>query len=358
MSALLAWSQIGAWKTSAVPDDRWMIAATWRVVGRAFPGPGVLAVWVLVTVPAPLIVFEGTHRWEEDQKVSTALWWIVGAVPVLAAVVAAKWTRCTGQRRAASVVMAAVVAATLISAGFVGATVAVYRWVVPLSGAAQWWSVLFGSVPLAICGAAVGYLLARVRLRRSPVSARRGYVTGGIAAMVGALLAELTVQLGAEGSTVWYDPVEYGAVGQYAAPASEQRELRLPAAGQYAIFAVGFAPRSPDCRITGADRAVVPAKLVTIAPGDYGGDAASYAWVASFEVPVPGTYSLSCRTDDQQASYTVGEVPQIRGAVSALIHWPLIAIWLLGAIPGLLIIAETARRRTRRRSAPGAMAEP
>ncbi|SCE87724.1 hypothetical protein GA0070618_1584 [Micromonospora echinospora] len=154
-----------------------------------------------------------------------------------------------------------------------------------------------------------------------------------------------------------YDPVEYGTVGRYAASANELGELRLPAAGQYAIFAVGFSPSHPDCQIIGADRAVVPAKLITIAPGDYGGDAATYTWVASFDVPVPGTYSLSCQTYDQQASYTVGEVPQIRGAVSALIHWPLIAICLLGALPGLLIIAETVRRRTRRRLAQGAMPE-
>ncbi|MET7667337.1 hypothetical protein [Micromonospora luteifusca] len=333
-----------------------MIAATWRVVGRAFPGPVVLAVWVLVTVPAPLIFFEGTHRWEEDLKVSTALWWIVGAVPALAAVVAARWTWCTGQRRTASAVVAAVVAATLMSAVFVGATMVVYRCVIPLTGAAQWWRVLFGSVPLAICGAALGHLLERGRVRRSRVSGRRGYVTGGIVAMVGALLAQTTVQLGAEGSTARYGPVEYGTVGRYAASASEMGELRLPAAGQYAIFAVGFSPRNPDCQITGADRAVVPAKLITIAPGDYGSDAATYTWVASFDVPVPGTYSLSCQTYDQQASYTAGEVPQIRGSVGSLIHWPLVAIWLLGAIPGLLIIAETLRRRTRRRSAPGAMA--
>lgn len=334
-----------------------MNAATWRLVGQAFPGPVVLAVWVLVTVPAPLIFFEGTHRWEEDLKVSTALWWTVGAVPGLAAVVAAKWTWCTGQRRTASAMLAAVAAATLISAVFVGATMAVYRWVVPLDGAAQWRSVLFGSVPLAICGAAVGHRFELGRVRRSQGPTRRDYVIGGVVAVAGALLAQTTVQLGAEGSSVWSDSPEYGAVGPYAATVGELGELRLPAAGQYAIFAVGFSPSNPDCQVTGADRAVVPAKLVTIAPGDYGSDAAAYTWVASFDVPAPATYSLSCQTSDEQATYTVGEVPQIRGAVGSLIHWPLVAIWLLGAIPGLLIIAETVRRRTRRRSAPVAWLE-
>ncbi|MGW5580861.1 hypothetical protein [Micromonospora chokoriensis] len=322
-----------------------MIVATWRVVGRAFPGPVVLAVWVLVTVPAPLIFYEGTRRWEEGLKVSTALWWMVGSVPVLAAVGGARLTWYTGRRRIASAAVATVVAATLMSAVFVGATMAVYRWVFPLTGTAQWWRVLFGSVALAICGAVVGHLLGRGRARRSQGTGRRGYVAGGIVVMVGALLAQPTVQLGAEGSTVSYDPVEYGTVGRYAASASEVGILRLPAAGQYAIFAVGLSPSHPDCRVTGANRAVLRAELITTAPGDYGGDVATYTWVASFDVPAPGTYSLSCQTYDQQASYTAGEVPQIRGAVGSLIHWPLVAIWLLGAIPGLLIIAATVRRR-------------
>lgn len=335
-----------------MPNDWCMNAASWRVVGRAFPGPVALAVWILVTVPAPLVFFEWSHRWEEDLKISTALWWTVGALPVLAAVVAAKWTRYTGQNPTASAFVAAVAAATLISAVFLGASMAVYRWVIPLSGAAEWWSVLFSSAPLTACGAAVGYMIGPGRVRRSRLSDRHGYLIGGIVAMVGALLAQVTVQLGAEGSTMRYDLSDYGGVGPYAASAGEPGKLTLPAAGQYAIFAVGFSPENPDCQVTGAGPTARSAKLVTIPPGDYGGDAASYAWVAVFNVPVPGNYSLTCRASDQQASYTVGEVPQIRGAVGALIHWPLVAIWLLGAAPGLLMIADTTRRRARRRSAP------
>jgi hypothetical protein len=334
-----------------------MSVATWRVVGRAFPGPVALAVWILVTVPAPLVFFEWSHRWEEDQRVSTALWWTVAAAPVLAAVVAVRWTRYVSQRRTAAALVAAVAAATLISAVCLGASLAVYRWVIPLDGAARWGSVLFGSVALTICGAAVGYLIGPGRAPRRQPSARRGYFTGAIVAVVGALLAQVTVQLGAEGSTRRYDPSEYGGVGPYAAPTDKPENLTLPAAGQYAIFAVGFAPENPDCQVSGAGSIARSATLVTIPPGDYGGDAATFAWVASFTVPVPGNYSLTCRSYDQQASYTVGEVPQIRGAVGALIHWPLVVIWLLGAAPGLLIIADTTRRRARRRSAPGTMVE-
>jgi hypothetical protein len=48
---------------------------------RAFPGPLGLAVWIAVTVPAPLVLYEATHRWEEDQRVSTALAWTLAALP-------------------------------------------------------------------------------------------------------------------------------------------------------------------------------------------------------------------------------------------------------------------------------------
>ncbi|MFF3852887.1 hypothetical protein [Micromonospora sp. NPDC002575] len=325
-----------------------MIAAAWRAVGRACPGPVVLAVWALATVPAPLVLFEGTHRWEEHMEVSTALWWTVGAAPVLAAVVASKWTRRTEQPRTIPAAAAAVVAATLVSSAFVAATMALYGWGIPLTGAARWRSVLLGSIALAICGAAVGRLLARRPVQGGQRSTRRGLVAGGIAAVAGALLAQTTVQLGAEGSTVRHSPVEYGAVGPYAPSAGEPGKLTLPAAGPYAIYAVGFAPRDPDCRVTGADGAVVPARSLTIAPGDYGSDAASLAWIASFDAPLPGNYSLSCRTLDPEASYAVGEVPQIRGAVGALLRWPLAAIWLLGALPGLLIVAEAGGRRAGR----------
>lgn len=89
----------------------------------------------------------------------------------------------------------------------------------------------------------------------------------------------------------------------------------LPAAGRYALLAVGFAPQNPDCRVSGVGLAGRSAEPVTIAPGDYGTDAASYAWVASFTVPAPGTYSLTCRSTDEQASYVVGDIPHVRGAV-------------------------------------------
>ncbi|MBQ1018579.1 hypothetical protein KBX71_12000 [Micromonospora sp. D93] len=44
-----------------------MRAATWRMVVLSFPGPVALAVWLLVTVPGPLVFFEWTHRCSSDR---------------------------------------------------------------------------------------------------------------------------------------------------------------------------------------------------------------------------------------------------------------------------------------------------
>ncbi|TDB81778.1 hypothetical protein [Micromonospora sp. KC721] len=330
-----------------------MDAAAWRTMGRACPGPVGLAAWVAVTLPAPLLFFEGTHRWEERQDVSTALWWTLGAVPVLAAGVAASWTRCTGRRRTSSGLLTAVGVAMLVSAVFLGASMAVYRWVVPLQGAAGWRGVLSSGALLVAAGAVIGYLVGLGNGRRRRLSDRHGYLIGVMMAVVGVLLAEVTVRLGAEDSTSGYEVISHGGVGPYGAAAGEPGVVTLPAGGRYAILAVGFAPHDPDCRVTGAGASGRPAKLVTVAPGDYGTDAAAYAWVASFDVPDAGVYSLNCRSSDDQASYLVGKPPDIRGAVGELVHWPLVAIWLLGAVPGLLVIAHTAnRRRAERREVP------
>jgi hypothetical protein len=169
---------------------------------------------------------------------------------------------------------------------------------------------------------------------------RVGYLAGVVVAVAGAFLAQTTVQLGAEDSTISSDEGRYGEVGPGA--------LTLPAAGRYAILAVGFAPSRPDCSVTGVAR-VEP---VTVPPSDYGGDAATYAWVAWFRVPGPGAYTVTCGSSDDKASYVVGDVPRIGGAVSSMIHWPLVGILLLGAVPGLLIMLDVAVGRRRREGVP------
>ncbi|MEW2442344.1 hypothetical protein [Micromonospora marina] len=206
--------------------------------------------------------------------------------------------------------------------------------------AARWGRALLTGAALAVAGALTGYAVGGhlTHRARRPAS-RRGCLVGGLAVVFGALLAQTAVRLGAEDSTIGQPPREYGGVG----PMSAGR-FTVPAGGAYAIFSVGFSPADPDCRVTGGS-AVRAAEPVSVPPGDYGGDAATYAWVATVRVPSPGTWTLDCRADDPDASYVVGDVPVIRGAVGEVIHWPVGAIWLLGAAPGLLIVADSARRR-------------
>lgn len=297
------------------------------------PGPGVLAAWLAATVPAPLVVYEWTHRWEEEQPVSTALWWPVLASPVLAAVLAAR------QPRRPAV---AVGVSTLVTAVLLAASLAFFRWVVPLTGEARWGRALLGGAALAVAGALIGYAVGGRLPRRDRPASRRGYLVGGLAVVFGALLAQSAVRLGAEDSTIGHPPHEYGGVGPYVTSASR---FTAPAAGAYGIFALGFSPADPDCRVTGDGSEVRAAEPVSVPPGDYGSDAAAYSWVATVRVPTPGSWTLDCHTTDPEASYVVGDVPEIRGAVGAVIHWPVGVIWLLGAVPGLLLVADTARRR-------------
>ncbi|MFJ6952389.1 hypothetical protein [Micromonospora aurantiaca (nom. illeg.)] len=302
-------------------------------MSATLPGPGVLTAWLAATVPAPLVFFEWTHRWEEDQPVSTALWWPVLASPVLAAVLAARQPRRPGVALGVS---------TLVATALLALSLAFFRWVVPLTGEARWGRALLGGAALAVAGALIGYAAGGRLPHRARPASRRGYLIGGLAVVFGALLAQSAVRLGAEDSTIGQPPHEYGGVGPYSTSAGR---FTAPAAGAYAIFAVGFSPTDPDCRVTGGGAEVRTAEPVSVPPGDYGSDAATYSWVATVRVPMPGTWTLDCRTTDPEASYVVGDVPEIRGAVSEVIHWPVGVIWLLGAVPGLLIVADTARRR-------------
>ena len=49
-----------------------------------------------------------------------------------------------------------------------------------------------------------------------------------------------------------------------------------------------------------------------------------------------------------QPELLLGVAPQVDGAVGSLIHWPLVLILLLGTLPGVVIVADTARRRRKR----------
>ncbi|MEK8106185.1 hypothetical protein NKG94_15250 [Micromonospora sp. M12] len=100
--------------------------------------------------------------------------------------------------------------------------------------------------------------------------------------------------------------------------------------------------------MTDVGRVVVPVRAVTIAPGDYG--ATTPPSPGSRPSTSPRPVPIRCpAVPGTRRRRTPWEVPRIRGAVGALIHWPLIVIWLLGAVPGLLIVADTLMRRSRLR---------
>jgi hypothetical protein len=70
----------------------------------------------------------------------------------------------------------------------------------------------------------------------------------------------------------------------------------------------------------------------------------TYRWVAQFDVPAPGAYTVTC---DPAVEFVVNRPPVIRGAARALVHWPVPVLRLLGALPGLLVAADVLARRRR-----------
>lgn len=328
---------------------RSMDLAEWQAGRRALPGPIGWSAWIGATVPGPLLFWDSWLRWEVRIGLLAVVLAMAPAAIVLAAVVAARWTAATGRRRRWSAFQTSVGLAMIVTAGGVAASMNVFLWIIPLSVESADPAAVFmiGAVLLggAFLGAVIGYLLGR-RAGRDPIRlpVRIRYLLGATFAVAGALVAPVALELGAEDSTGEYKTEAYGGVGPYVSSAGGPGRLTAPDSGQYAIYAVGFSPKDPDCRVAGSGVDDLAASRVTAPPGSYGSDAASFAWVASVTLPAAGTYSLTCRTSDPAASYTVGDVPEIRGLIRFLIHFPLPAIWLLGALPGLAIVADAARR--------------
>jgi hypothetical protein len=235
----------------------------------------------------------------------------------------------------------AVAIGTGVAVAYLCLSWAVYRWGVPVrQGVGA--EILLG-LPLAAAGAVAGCLLGRPGARAGRWSV--SVAAGVLVAVTGALLVPVTVQRGAEFS-----------FRSFPAGPDETRidrpvPLSLPSAGRYGLYAVGSAPTDPDCRVTGPDTPDQAVALLPVKPGTPGLDATSaYRWIGEFEVPAAGAYSMTCRVSVTAADYTVNKAPRIRGAVEALVHWPLPVLWLFGALPGLLMFANGVRRRATVRS--------
>ncbi|GIJ72251.1 hypothetical protein Voc01_071680 [Virgisporangium ochraceum] len=297
----------------------------------AVPGPAAVTVWLLVTVVAPLVSFEFTHLWEEDQDATPAAMWALASTPLVAFLTAVPAARRPGARAVLVLVGATVSGWVLLAVALAG-----WSWIVPLDGDLDVFAVAAPAAVLSVVGALPGYGVGRLL----PAPTRRpvlGYVLGPVVAVVGAVLAPYVLGLGAEDSTATYPFT--GGYGGGDEPAV------LPAAGRYAILGYDTAPLRPDCRVSGPGVGARRADPVTARPADYEGSADSgVTWVATFAVPEPGSYTVTCGGD---WGFTVGDLPRVRGAVGSVIHWPLAVLLLLGALPGLAIVANTVRRRRR-----------
>jgi hypothetical protein len=151
------------------------------------------------------------------------------------------------------------------------------------------------------------------------------------------------LSIGALHSTQDHAAIGYGELAP-GAPVGRPLMVVLPVPGRYAIYGAEGAWHPPtDCRVITPDQAEQPASAVTI-PVDYSNDGIGYFWTATFVASAAGSYVVTC----QEARFGVADMPRVPGAVGALIHWPLLPIRLLAALPGLLVVAYTARRRARR----------
>jgi hypothetical protein len=145
-----------------------------------------------------LVSYQFFHRAENVlSKGPTVSWWMLAPLPLLAAVSAARSTTTgSGERRADVRLGRAVVIGTGVALAYLCLSWAVYRWGVPVRqevGA----EVVLG-LPLAAAGAVAGHLLGRPGARDGRWSV--SVVAGVLVAVIGALLAPVTVQRGAESS--------------------------------------------------------------------------------------------------------------------------------------------------------------
>jgi hypothetical protein len=281
--------------------------------------------WWVTAVSAPLIWFALVEPAEAVVSESPPVAWpTVCATLVLAAVTAA---RCRVRQRG---LRAAVAAGLTVALGYLCLAAAVYRWIIPLEKPPG--PVILAALLPAAGAAAAGFPLGRRLFRTSGPR----LVVAAVVAVLGALIAPVTVQRGAEFSFAVFPPD--GASSTTGSPAV----LTLPAAGRWGIYTIEPAPSDPDCRVTPPGTA---ADRIPIPPARPGADTVpTYRWVAQFDIPAPGVYSVTCAP---AAAYVVNRPPVIRGAVAALVHWPVPVVRLLGALPGLLALGGILVRRRR-----------
>ena len=288
----------------------------------------------------PLLSYSLFHRAEEWLTEGPSVsWWVVVASTVLAVVTGVRCSTDTvvgpvRYRMLVTVVAGTVVAGAYLTLGFV-----IYRWLFPVARPVG--AELLLGLPAGALGAWVGYVLGRRRPRR-PRAWRRYLVGGVVVAVFGAMLAPSTAERGADFSVADFP------YGSDELAAGEPAAFTLPGGGHFGIYAIGSSPTRPDCRIGGRDGVTAKASLIPVQPQVPGFDATpSYRWIAEFDAATAGGYTLTCSGGQADSLYSVGGVPEFRGAAGALVHWPVPVLLLLGAVPGLLAVAGGVAGRRR-----------
>ena len=296
-------------------------------MGKTLPSASVWAALFLITVP--VAVLSNARVVEVSPRAREVFWWTQAALPVLGAAAAARWTAKTGRRRTAEGFVSAILAATLAGAVYLVLSLAVYRWIVPFEDSVGWLELV--ALPAATVGGALGFALG-LRTRAGAPGWYR-YAIGGVLAALGGYLifpaTDVAILHGAGGEAQF----RYGS-----------RVVQAPAGGRFAIHQFGTDDAAPPCRVTGPGSADEPATRLTT-PVNNSHDATTDLLVAIFSTPSAGSYTVSC----DLAEY--GVQPLARGASPAIRTWPVPLIVLLGALPGLVIVGDTAVRRARHRQA-------
>jgi hypothetical protein len=217
-------------------------------------------------------------------------------------------------------------AMALTAAVHAGAVMLVYRSVIPLGEGLPGALSLALMVVLPVIAAALGFGAGSL-VRRPPgaFSTTRAYATAIAVAVVGVSALTGFVRVGVEWATVRFEP----------AGASAETSLDL-AAGRHAVYAT-YNDQPGTCVITGSTGTALPVRQPSIEFTD-NSDSIVTVLFGVFDLPAADRVAVDCpRT-------RIGSPSEVRGPLDDLIFWPIALLWLIGALPGLLVAGYTTIR--------------
>ncbi|UQU65711.1 hypothetical protein COUCH_05150 [Couchioplanes caeruleus] len=284
--------------------------------------------WYLATAVIPLGLAAAARPVEAARFGGPELtWWIVAAAALPAAVAAARLPRHVG---------AAIGAGLAVAAMYVVVTVAVYRLVFPMEAHPVHAGVLLALLP-ALVGAVAGHLIGRRFRDRPEPGLVKAAVTGALIALFGALMMPGTMADAAQFSAVEVTGPDLYALGP--------GQIVVPAAARYTLLGDGDPPPDPGCRLARPGAADVPAEPLTVQPEEAGYDATpATKTIADVDVAVAGIYGLTCSPTGDGTDYRLVRRQSISPVADSVMRWPLPLIMLVGALPGLALVAGAVRR--------------